>query len=222
MTTLFSDMLNMHKVSRHTKYLGLPLVVRQNKSEVYRSLEDKIEAKIMDWKNIALSWNGKETLIKACPQAMPIYSMSCFRIPKGICDNLTSLTLNFWWNNGKSERRIHWIDRQTLQKDKNTGCIGFRCFECMNQALLMKQLWRFTKMPDLLVSKVVRKKYLCNRGLLEYKSKCSDSFMWKSFCSTSYIFKSGLEQDQRSGELLWKSTSSGTFSVKSAYNICWQ
>lgn len=97
-SNLFSEFLNMPKVSKHSKYLGLPLLISQNKSDIFRSLEDKMKEKITDWKNITLSWNGKESLVKACLQAMPIYTMTCFKIPKGLCSKLSILSLNFWWN----------------------------------------------------------------------------------------------------------------------------
>lgn len=110
-TTLFPDFLKMPKVSQHTKYLGFPLLISQNKGDVFRSLEDKMKEKIIDWKNVTLSWNGKEALVKACLQAMPIYAMSSFKIPKGLCRKLTSLSLSFWWNNVTNDRSIHWIDK---------------------------------------------------------------------------------------------------------------
>lgn len=93
-----------------------------------------------DWKNVVLSWNWKANLVKACLQAMPLYSMSCFKLPKGLCNKLTSLALNYWWDNGDKERSIHWINKETLQKDRKEGCLGFRSFDCLNDALLMKQL----------------------------------------------------------------------------------
>lgn len=44
--TLFSNFLEMVKVPRHTKYLDLSLVVGQNKGEVFKILEDKMEEKV--------------------------------------------------------------------------------------------------------------------------------------------------------------------------------
>lgn len=39
------DFLNTKVVQKHSKYLGLPLVVGQNKVEVFRDIEDKVQKK---------------------------------------------------------------------------------------------------------------------------------------------------------------------------------
>jgi hypothetical protein len=42
-----------------------------------------------------LSSGGKEVLIKSVAQAIPIYSMSCFKLPRGLCKHINSLLRNF-------------------------------------------------------------------------------------------------------------------------------
>lgn len=72
----------------------------------------------------------------------------------------------------------------------------------------MNQLWKILKFSDLLVSRVLKNKYFQNLGLLNYKSKGSDSFLWKSLCSFLEIFKSGIGQSNIGNEIVWNHSSS--------------
>ena len=45
-------------------------------------------------------------LIKAIAQAIPTYTMSCFKIPDSLCDEWTSLIRNFWWGKKQNERKM--------------------------------------------------------------------------------------------------------------------
>lgn len=68
----------------------------------------------------------------------------------------------------------------------------------------------------------MKEKYFRNQSLLDYKPKASDSFLWKSLCSPLEVFKSGVEQEISSGEIIWKYSSSGIYSVKSGYDLAWK
>ena len=58
---------------------------------------EKLAKKLSGWKEKLLSKAGKEVLNKAVAQAIPTYTMSCFKLLDILCDELTSLIRNFWW-----------------------------------------------------------------------------------------------------------------------------
>jgi hypothetical protein len=51
---------------------------------------------------------GKEVLIKSIAQAMPVYAMMVFKIPKNICKGITDAISQFWWGDDNDGRRMHW------------------------------------------------------------------------------------------------------------------
>lgn len=54
------------------------------------------------------STEGKEMLIKVVVQAIPIYIMSCFRLPSSLCAYLKSMCTRFWWGYGEGYQKLHW------------------------------------------------------------------------------------------------------------------
>ena len=47
-------------------------------------------------------------LIKAVPQAIPVYIMGVFKLPLSLCDELSKIIRDFWWGseNGKKENSL--------------------------------------------------------------------------------------------------------------------
>ena len=73
-----------------------------------------------------LSKVGKEFLIKAVAQAIPMFAMGSFDLTKGMCDQMSSLIGRFQWSQQDNEDTMHWLswDKLTLQKDE--GGIDYR------------------------------------------------------------------------------------------------
>lgn len=90
---------------------------------------------------MSLSGAQREILVKACLQDIPLYFMSSFKLPNSMCGSMVARMIRFWWKGGKKEKSIHWVCKDFLLKTKSEGTLGFRCFESLNNAMLMKLLW---------------------------------------------------------------------------------
>ena len=86
---------------RYDTYLGLPALVRKSRTKEFKSIVDRIEKRLQDWKLKFLLQAGKEILLKAVIQAIPTYSMSIFQMPKVLCSRINSLMQKFWWSHNR-------------------------------------------------------------------------------------------------------------------------
>lgn len=77
------------------RYLRLPSLVGKLEYNTFRIFKEKIWAKTNSWKNNFLSQVGKEILIKAIIQAIPIFFMSVFKLPRMLCKEITLLIPDF-------------------------------------------------------------------------------------------------------------------------------
>ena len=93
----------------------------------------------MGWKGKLLYKAGKEALIKVVAQAIPTYTMSCFKIPDSLCDELTSMIRNFWWGQKGEEKKMAWLSWDKFCEPKERGGMGFKRLQQFNLALLAKQ-----------------------------------------------------------------------------------
>ena len=101
------NLLGVAEIKEYEKYLGLPAVVGRNKKASLNYIKDRVWGKLQWWKEKLLSQAGKEMLLKDVVQAIPPFTMSCFRLPVGLCQDIEMLIRKFWWGQRSDRRKIH-------------------------------------------------------------------------------------------------------------------
>ena len=85
------DFFGAEVIHQHKTYLGLPSLVGKSKCNTFRRLKERLDNKLSGWKEKMLSHAGKVIFIKAVTQAIPMYTMSVFKIPNTLYDEMTSM-----------------------------------------------------------------------------------------------------------------------------------
>jgi hypothetical protein len=120
------QILPMQRVNHFSKYLGLPAHIGRSKNQIFQFIQDRVWKKLKGWKERNLSFAGRVTLIKSVAQAIPTYFMSCFLLPKGLCDKIESQICNFRWESNVDKRKIHWVNWKKTCKNKLQGGMGLK------------------------------------------------------------------------------------------------
>jgi hypothetical protein len=69
-------------------YLGISSWVGKSPSNTFNFLPERMWKVVRGWSDRPLSRAGKEVMLKSVIQAIPVYVMSYFRPPAGICDKM--------------------------------------------------------------------------------------------------------------------------------------
>ena len=80
--------LNIDLEALSDKYLGLLALVGADRSDCFLHLVERIMQRLKGWKEKFLSMGGKDILLKAVAQAIPIYAIGVFLLPKNLKKNL--------------------------------------------------------------------------------------------------------------------------------------
>ncbi len=91
------NLLGVPAIRQYEKYLGLPSFVGRSKKVCFAHIKERVWQKLQGWKEKLLSQAGKEILIKAVVQAVPTYSMGCFKLPQSLCKDIEAMIQKFYW-----------------------------------------------------------------------------------------------------------------------------
>lgn len=111
------------------KYLGLPPFVGRDQRQTFSTIKQKVWQKLQEQKEKLLSQGGRDVLIKVVVLSIPpTYIISCFKLPKNLCEEHEQIMALFWWEQKRDEKKTYWISWKNMQNHKRKG-YGIKIFE---------------------------------------------------------------------------------------------
>ena len=87
--------LSVPEIIQYERYLGLPSFVGKGKKASFSYIKERVWRKLQGWEGKLLFQAGREVLLKVVIQAIPTYTMGCFKIPIGLCNEIEVLIKKF-------------------------------------------------------------------------------------------------------------------------------
>lgn len=190
--TEVKNALNIANESLFDRYLGMPSDVGNYKNGAFNFRKDRVWSKVKGWMEKLLSVRGKEVLIKSVTQAIPVYSMSYFRLPCGLSKHINTLIRKFWWGSKEGKQKPSWVCWSMMTQPKYCGGLGFRDIELFNIALLARQAWRILTDPESLSARILKAKYYPTGEFLQVELCSAPSQIWRSILDGRDVLTEGL------------------------------
>lgn len=108
--------LGISHTSEMESYLGIPVRTGRQKLKIFCNITRRVQKQLLAWRARMFSAGGREILVKAVVQAIPTYTMSLYKLPSTLINNLQGLVARFWWGGLKDRRKIHWTRWEVLSR----------------------------------------------------------------------------------------------------------
>ena len=183
--------LGVPEIMQYERYLGLPSFVGRGKKASSSYIKERVWRKLQGWEGKLLSQAGREVLLKALIQAILTYTMGCFKLPIGLCNEIEVLIKRFWWGQQGDRRKVHWVKWEEMTKSKIEGKMGFRDLAMFNDSLLAKQARRLLHNQDSLFYKVFKARFFHNTTIMEASDSRMRSYALKIILVGREVIKRG-------------------------------
>ncbi|GJV21347.1 hypothetical protein Tco_1370367 [Tanacetum coccineum] len=141
------------------RYLGVMVGECMSRHKAWADTVLKLRSRLSKWKVKTLSIGGRLTLLKSVLGASPLYSMSIFKIPRGVLKIMEAIRNRFFNGVDPLDKKITWAAWDNLFASKKNGGLGVSSFHAHNRALLLKWVWRFVSQDGSLWFRVIRALY---------------------------------------------------------------
>lgn len=196
-------------------YLGMPLSITQPKRADYLPLIEKLERRLQSWHGRLLSRGGRVQLTRSVLSALPIYYMTCFKLPSWVIRRIDHIRRSFLWgaklSNGRVLSLINW---DTVCLPREWGGLGLIDLALQNVSLLLRWWWRPNTAHSSIWADIVTRIRISTIQEVN-RWNTGGTFFWKSLLRILPLFFWSVTKDN--DIMRWNWETSGLYSAKSFY-----
>lgn len=204
-----TEILGMRLSALPFRYLGSYLHKGINRSRFCTALLQHFDDRLHGWHSRLLSSVGRLVLLRSVLSALPLHVMAAGGLPKSVIKMIHRKMATFYWGD-----RHHWVAWSKITLPVEEGGLGLRDLNALQQAYQCRIWWLYHK-QDTLWSRYMHAKY-GRRG--DFQPRLPDSPVWKLIFRINNVCLS--HAAGANTHLTWKPSSSGEFTLKSAYDVC--
>ncbi|XP_026420164.1 uncharacterized protein LOC113316160 [Papaver somniferum] len=117
---LLANILEIQRRDLGEKHLGTPTVFKASKIQTHMGIFQAVDARITIWLHKIISQAARTTLVKHIGQAIPLFQIGDFLIPKHLCRQMDADLCKFWWGEtlDPKDRKLHLLGWDILCSPK--------------------------------------------------------------------------------------------------------
>jgi hypothetical protein len=198
-------LLNCNQGKFPFTYLGFTISDHKLSIADVEPLVATVGKRAAPWQGRFMSSAARLILIDACLSSLPLHTMGLFMLADGTHAGFDKHRNRFFWEGQGNKRKYHLVAWKEICKPKDQGVLGVMNTKLMNQALMLKWIWRMFsgENENLLWLKLLRAKYRCTNFFNSNPS--GGSPFWHSLHKLKHLFKLGARftPGPRSEVALW-------------------
>ncbi|KAK9139396.1 hypothetical protein Scep_009077 [Stephania cephalantha] len=112
---------------------------------------------------------------------MAVYTMQTTKLPASICDDIDKTCRKFLWGGADRGKKVNLVSWNEICQPKGCGGLGLKKMRLMNEALLMKLVWRLVSSTNELWVQLLKAKYGdVSPQMSELPNTRKGSHLWRS------------------------------------------
>ena len=115
-----------------------------------------------------MSQVGCEILLKVVIQVIPNFTIACFKLPLGLCNDIEAIIKIFFWGRRGDRRKIHCLKWDEMTKSKIMGGMRFRDLAIFNCKVVIYNYilcWLYSMTKSVVIALIL---FLVFCGILLY------------------------------------------------------